>query len=53
MACPRWLSKDGYEMQLAVNHLAPFLLTNLLLEKMKQSGPARIVNVNALAYECL
>ena len=38
-------SADGYEMTFAVNHLAPFLLTNLLLDKLRASAPARIVNV--------
>ena len=50
VACPRWLGKDGYELQLTVNHLAPFLLTNLLLEKLKSSASSRIVNVNSRAY---
>jgi NAD(P)-dependent dehydrogenase (short-subunit alcohol dehydrogenase family) len=36
---------DHLEMQFAVNHLAYFLLTNLLLEKLTASAPARIVNV--------
>ncbi|MCU0439813.1 MAG: SDR family oxidoreductase [Raineya sp.] len=39
------LSDDGIEMTFAVNHLAPFLLTNLLLDTLKNSAPARIVNV--------
>lgn len=38
-------SADGIEYSLALNHLAPFLLTNLLLERLKASAPARIVNV--------
>lgn len=38
-------SPDGIECALAVNHLAPFLLTNLLLERLQSSAPARIVNV--------
>ncbi len=38
-------SVDGYEMTFAVNYLAPFLLTHLLLDKLKTSGAARIVNV--------
>ena len=41
----RRLSPDGIEMALAVNHLAPFLLTNLLLEPLRAAAPARIVNV--------
>lgn len=36
---------DGLERTFALNHLAPFLLTNLLLDRMKQSAPARVVNV--------
>jgi len=41
----RHLSVDGIEMNLAINHLSSFLLTNLLLETMRASGPVRIVNV--------
>ena len=44
-------SMDGIEMTLAVNHLAPFLLTNLLLDKLKAAGEARVVNVNSDAHE--
>lgn len=40
-------SKDGIELNLAVNFLAPFLLTNLLLPLLKQSAPSRIVNVSS------
>ena len=38
-------SNDGYELRFAVNHLAPFLLTHLLLPALRKAAPARIVNV--------
>lgn len=40
-------SRDGNDMMLQVNHLSPFLLTTLLLDKLKASAPARIVNVSS------
>ncbi len=43
----RTLTVDGLETTFAVNVLAPFLLTNLLLEKLKSSEPSRIVNVSS------
>lgn len=46
----RNLSEDGVEMNFAVNHLAPFLLTNLLLDTIKNSAPARIVSVSSEAH---
>lgn len=44
------LSKDNIEMQFAVNHLAHFLLTNLLLEHIKESKQGRIINVSSMAH---
>jgi NAD(P)-dependent dehydrogenase (short-subunit alcohol dehydrogenase family) len=44
------LNEDGIEKSFYVNCLAPFLLSNLLLERLKESAPARIVNVNAGLY---
>lgn len=38
-------STDGHELRFAINYLAPFLLTNLLLPLLRASAPARIVNV--------
>jgi len=41
---------DGFESTFAVNHLAPFLLTNLLLGRIRASSPARIVTVSSRAH---
>ncbi|MEU4291430.1 SDR family oxidoreductase [Kribbella sp. NPDC026596] len=41
----RHVTADGLERTFAVNHLAPFLLTNLLLDRLKYSSPARVVTV--------
>lgn len=44
-------SVDGIEMTFAVNHLAYFLLTNLLLDTLKASTQARIINVSAIVHK--
>jgi len=41
---------DGYEKVFAVNHLAPYLLTRLLLDRLVSSAPSRIVNVSSDAH---
>ncbi|MFX1585954.1 MAG: SDR family oxidoreductase [Promethearchaeota archaeon] len=43
----RMLSVDGIEMNFAVNYLAPFLLSNLLIDVLKMSAPSRIINVSS------
>ncbi|CAL0326831.1 unnamed protein product [Lupinus luteus] len=55
MFCPFSLSEDGVEMQLATNHVGHFLLTSLLLDKMKQTAKAtgiegRIINLSSIAH---
>jgi len=46
----RSLSVDGIEMTFAVDHLAYFLLTSLLVERLRASAPARIINVASDAH---
>lgn len=43
----RKMTQEGFELVFCVNHLAPFLLTYLLIDRLKQSAPARIIQVNS------
>ncbi|BFG03345.1 retinol dehydrogenase 13-like [Drosophila madeirensis] len=47
MDCPKSLTKDGFEMQIGVNH---FLLTNLLIDVLRSSAPSRIIILSSLAH---
>jgi NAD(P)-dependent dehydrogenase (short-subunit alcohol dehydrogenase family) len=47
----REISEDGYELRFAVNYLAPFLFTHLLLPLLIKSAPSKIVNVGSGAQE--
>jgi retinol dehydrogenase 14 len=46
----RQVTADGLERTFAVNHLAPFLLTNLLLDRLRHNAPARVVTVSSNAH---
>lgn len=46
----REVTADGHERTFAVNHLAPYLLTRLLLDRLKASAPARVVTVASVGH---
>ncbi len=50
IAKKRSITEDDIEETFAVNHLSHFLLTNLILERIKSSSPARIINIASEAY---
>ncbi len=45
----RLYTADGHELQWGVNHLAPFLLTGLLLDLLEKSSPSRIITTSSMA----
>src|SRR6516225_3354851 len=51
MFTPFERTADGFELQLATNHLGPFLLTVLLIPALRKGAPSRVVNLSSVAHE--
>jgi len=50
LAGQRGMTDSGFELAFGTNHVGPFLLTNLLLDRVKESAPSRIVNVSSVGH---
>merc|ERR1711892_1197882 len=50
MKCRKMLTRDGIEAQLGVNHMGPFLLTNLLKPCLEKTGKSRVIFLMNLDY---
>eukprot|EP01100_Stratorugosa_tubuloviscum_P002785 TRINITY_DN165_c0_g3_i3.p1 TRINITY_DN165_c0_g3~~TRINITY_DN165_c0_g3_i3.p1 ORF type:complete len:314 (-),score=170.78 TRINITY_DN165_c0_g3_i3:88-1029(-) len=51
MMPPYSTTREGFELQMGVNHFAHFLLTNLLVNKLKQGAPSRVICISSIAHE--
>ncbi len=47
----RQMTEDGFEVTFGVNHLAPFLLTNLLVDLLSKNAPSKIINVSSAVHQ--